>query len=193
MLSIVPLLAVAAATASLFARAPLESPTRHVRTANAYVQRLLKAGYTRSPSFARLLAHLEFSNVIVHIEVVPDLPRPIDGRLLLMPQIHDFRYLRIQITLLRSADETIALIGHELQHATEVANAVEVIDESTLEKLYQRIGIEGGPHQYETIDAQNMGRQVRRELGSRVAHAAEGEQREFGDNDQDGEVEEPAA
>jgi hypothetical protein len=176
MLSIVPLLAAAVATASPCAIATFESPTRHVRTTSTYVQRLLKSGYTRSPAFARLVARLERSNVIVYIEVMPGLPWPIDARLLLTPRVQNSRYVRIQITLHRAEDDTIALLGHELQHAAEVADATEVIDEPTLEKLYLRIGIQGRPHHYETMDAKNTGRQVRRELGLPLAHDAEEEE-----------------
>ena len=56
------------------------------------------------------------------------------------------------------------LLGHELQHAIEVAQEAWVHDQATLTALYQRIGMHGGHHVYDTIAAQQVGRMVRREL-----------------------------
>jgi hypothetical protein len=72
--------------------------------------------------------------------------------------------VRIQLALRGSPDESIALLGHELQHAIEIAEAPEVYDEPGLVKLYQRIGVRGGLHVYDTLAAQEMGRAVRKEL-----------------------------
>src|SRR5256885_3157659 len=75
----------------------LESPYRHVRTTNARVQHLLETGVAHSATFASLLARLNASDVIVYIEQTDDMPRTLEGRLLLMPLAHHQRYLRIQI------------------------------------------------------------------------------------------------
>src|SRR4029077_10992841 len=124
MLSIVPLLAIAFAPMS--PSAVLDSPTRHVRTMNSHVQQLLREGFLRSPTFARLIERLEGSDVIVYIEVPPELPAGLEGRMIMMPRAHDYRYVRIQIGAGGSAETTIALIGHELQHAAEIAAAPDV-------------------------------------------------------------------
>jgi hypothetical protein len=61
--------------------------------------------------------------------------------------------------------ELIALIGHELRHALEVAQVPDVRDESALVRLYERIGqrsVKG--HEYDTNAAQDAGRAVRKEL-----------------------------
>ena len=61
--------------------------------------------------------------------------------------------------------EMIALIGHELRHAVEVAEAGDVHDQDSLTLLYQRIGERGrGEHLFDTVAAQTTGRQVRKEL-----------------------------
>ena len=60
-------------------------------------------------------------------------------------------------------DETIALIGHELRHALEVAASPDVRDQAGLTKLYKRIGEPAGcAHSFDTRAAQNTGRRVRR-------------------------------
>jgi hypothetical protein len=164
LLSVTFALAPLAATAPLSATAALDSPQRHVRTTDKSVRHLLKRGYTRSRTFARLLARLDRSNVIVYIEQVPRLPGALDGRMMMLPEAHGVRYVRIQIALRGSPDDSVALLGHELQHATEIAEALEVKDEAGLVKLYQRIGVRGGQHVYDTLAAQEMGRMVRKEL-----------------------------
>jgi hypothetical protein len=165
MLSIASLLlSLSFAFAPLSASAALDSPQRHVRTTDRAVRALLKRGFAHSPTFAQLLARLEASDVIVYIEEVPRLPDSLDGRMMMLPRAHTFRYVRIQLALRGSRDDAIAVLGHELQHAIEIAQAPDVNDEPGLIKLYQRIGVRGGEHLYDTIAAQEMGRTVRKEL-----------------------------
>jgi hypothetical protein len=154
----------ALALAPLTESAALDSPYRHVRTQDRSIRSLLKRGFTHSATFARLMARLEQSDVIVYVEEVPRLPSALEGRMMLMPAAHGRRYVRIQLALRGSPDDSIAVLGHELQHATEVAQEVGVIDQTTLAALYRRIGTRGGPEIYDTPAAQDVGRIVRKEL-----------------------------
>lgn len=167
MLLVLALLALAATP--IAPSAVLESPTRHVRSAYPYITSLLKEGFSRSPTFARLITRLERSDLIVHIETSVTLPPGIEGRLLLLPRAHETRYIRIQISIAESRTDAIALVAHELQHAQELADAPEVTDTAAFEALYQRIGIRSGWHQYETEAAQQVARRVRREVASGTA------------------------
>ena len=168
MLSIVPLLL----SAVLFApaiepfteTALLDAPTRRVRTTDHSVRKLLKRGYRQSSAFRAMVTRLQRSDVYVYVEEVPRLPGALEGRTMILPAAHGHRYVRIQIALRGSTEDAIALLGHELQHAVEIADAVEVTDEKGMEALYVRIGIRGGAHIYDTLAAQEMGRRVRREL-----------------------------
>jgi hypothetical protein len=162
MLSFVPLLWLGLAPVP--ASAALESPLRHVRGTGAYVNELLRDGFHRSPTFAHLMSRIERSDVIVYVELMPTLPPGLDGRLSLSSRAHEFRYLRIQLAPRGTFDEMIATVGHELQHAAEVAEAPDVRDQSAFVALYERIGLRSGWHQYETVKAQAAGRQVRKEL-----------------------------
>jgi len=162
MLSLVPLLTLALAPVP--ASAALESPSRHIRGTVAYVDRLLKGGFYRSPTFAQLVSRIEGSDVIVYVELVPKLPAPLEGRLLLMAEAHGHRYVRIQIAKRDTLEDTIALLGHELQHAAEVAEATDVVDQTRFEALFARIGLVSGDHRYETEEAVLAGRRVRKEL-----------------------------
>ena len=153
------------ALAPFDAAAALESPRRHVRSQDRAVQQLLKRGVTHSVTFRSLMARLEQSDVIIYIEQVPRLPGALEGRMMMLPRAHGQRYLRIQLAMRGSPDDAIAVLGHELQHALEIAQEEWVSDQATLIELYQRIGIgPQGHHVYDTLAAQEIGRIVRREL-----------------------------
>ena len=75
----------------------------------------------------------------------------------------------MQIRADLSRREAIALIGHELQHALEIADATEVRDTTSLVRLYERIGhMSIGEHAYDTEAARDTGRVVRRELAAEL-------------------------
>jgi hypothetical protein len=170
MLLVFPLLALAATP--IAPSAVLESPTRHVRTAYPYITSLLRDGFARSPTFARLVTRLERSDLIIHIETSVTLPPGVEGRLMLLPRAHETRYVRIQIAITESYADAIALVAHELEHAQELADAPDVTDMTAFTALYERIGIHSGWHQYETEAAQETARRVRHEL-DRPAHTSD--------------------
>jgi hypothetical protein len=143
----------------------LSAPDRRVRVTDARLHSLMVEGMSRSPTFASLVTALNRTDVIVYIESMMVLPKGTLGRLSMMPLKGDFRYLRIQIRAELSRREAIALIGHELRHAMEIAAETEVRDSSSLIRLYERIGnASTGEHAYDTEAAQDTGRIVRREL-----------------------------
>jgi hypothetical protein len=160
------LLSTTLALAPFDAAAALESPTRHVRSQDRSVRHLLKRGFNRSGTFRNLMAQLEQSDVIVYIEQVPRLPGALEGRMMILPTAHGQRYVRVQITLRGAPDDEVAVLGHELQHAIEVAQEDWVYDQTTMRALYERIGTGtlGAHHVYDTLAAQEVGRIVRREL-----------------------------
>jgi hypothetical protein len=142
----------------------LDSPTRHVRAADRAARKLLRAGFHHSPTFASLLQRLERADLLVYVETVSRLPGALEGRLVIQPPSHGFRYVRIQIAERGTPNDTIAVLGHELRHAVEVAEAREVVDADGLAALYRRIGIAHGNNLFDTIEAQETGRQVMKEL-----------------------------
>jgi hypothetical protein len=143
----------------------MTSPTRHVRGADPQMSGTIREGLRRSATFADLVVALNRSDVIVYIESGRQLPATIAGRLLLAAGPKSQRYLRIQVSGQPRSNELIALVGHELRHALEVAESPDVRDEPTLIALYERIGhSQSRRHQYDTLAAQDAGRQVRSEL-----------------------------
>lgn len=146
-------------------RALMSSERRHVRPADKRVSSAIAEGLRRSHTFASLVFALDRSDVIVYIETAAGMPTSLAGRMLIVAGPNSQRYLRIQVSATLRGNELIALVGHELQHALEVAESPDVRDEKTLIALYQAIGHAGqGLHRYDTMAAQNAGRQVRTEL-----------------------------
>ena len=56
----------------------------------------------------------------------------------------------------------VALLGHELQHAVEVASAPDVMTPAQLATLYRRIGVPMGPGRYDSDAARTTGYRCRR-------------------------------
>ena len=106
----------------------LTAPDRRVRVTDARLFSILAEGMTRSRTFASLVTSLNRSDVIVYIETTMTLPKDTMGRLTMLPLAGEYRYLRVKIRNDLSRREAIALIGHELQHALEIADAIEVRD-----------------------------------------------------------------
>jgi hypothetical protein len=147
------------------ARALMIAPNRHVRAVDSAMAGVLERGMRRSGTFAHLMLALNKSDVIVYIECGKVMPSSIVGRLLLAAGPEGSRYLRIQVSGHPGSNDMIALVGHELRHALEVAESPEVRDEASLIALYERIGHPStGSHQYDTLAAQDTGRQVKAEL-----------------------------
>jgi hypothetical protein len=156
-------IALAGATAAA-ADPLLDSPTRHVRTTDRTMRTLLRDGYHNSPTFAALLQRLEASDVYVYVEDVARLSGALEGRLLVLPPSHGVRYVRVQVARHGGPNDSIAVLAHELRHAVEVAENPLVLDTGSLIALYRRIGIDRGNLEFDTVAAQETGRQVLREL-----------------------------
>jgi hypothetical protein len=118
-----------------------------------------------SPTVARQMADLDRSGVVVYVKTRL-VPRCSTGRLTLLGAAGNVRYLKIEISATNRRDDAIGWLGHELQHALEVAAAADVRNEAGLERLYRRIGQPQG-HQasrFETDAAVRAGEQVLAEV-----------------------------
>ena len=144
----------------------LTSAARHVRAATPIVASTIAEGVRRSPTFADLVSRLNASDVIVYVEGVTALPTHVLARMSLLGAApRQPRYLRVQILMTASLTDRIALLGHELQHALEVAASPEVVDEASLARLYGRIGERHGhTDRFDTAAARATGSRVRREV-----------------------------
>ena len=165
-------LAVALLTASPILRAENPTPVRdplgsHVRGTSPAINKVIAQGAARSATFKQLIDELNKTDVVVYLETNVALPAGLEGRLMFLTAAGGVRYLHAQVTSGRRFEEMIAIAGHELQHALEVAAHPRVRDTQGMRSLYQRIGIPTGTHdRYDTAEAQSTGRRVRAEMTS---------------------------
>lgn len=130
---------------------------------------MMAAGVARSASFRALVDRVEASDVFVYVGMSPLLKSSMAGRLTWMTKAGGYRYLRAAISTDLSSDSIIASLAHELQHAVEVIEDSNVVDEKSLEKLYKRIGRRSqasATTAWETVAAQEAAIRVRRELNA---------------------------
>lgn len=130
-------------------------------------------GMSQSPTFVALVAHLRQSDVIVYLtqDTCPGLH--VVGCVVSVNQQGGWRYVRINLMLLRQAEATalqlsqnrlIAQIGHELQHAVEVADDQSIVDVRSLERSYTRNRAYRNKVGYETDAAVQVGDHVLSDL-----------------------------
>ena len=137
----------------------------HVRGLSPKMKELIELAKRRSATFKSLVETLEQSDVVVYLENTKALPSGLDGRLMFLTKAGGVRYLHAQVTASLNAEELMAVVAHELQHAVEVATHPEVRNAATLASLYERIGVRTtSKDRYDTAAAQHTGRRVRAEL-----------------------------
>jgi hypothetical protein len=152
--------------------APLKPSRRawaRTRGVSPSAQALLVEASQRSSIVNGLLLELEQSDLFVYVADV--IPGAVTGPASYLSFMHDdgtSRYVLIRIDRSRlSSHERIIWLGHELQHAVEVAAAPQVRDSDGLARLYRRIGWESVLNRFETLEASITGNRVRSEIHGR--------------------------
>jgi hypothetical protein len=121
---------------------------------------------SRSEMVRSLVATLEASNVIVHIESSRHMPAGIAGTTRFVTSRGGHRYVRITIGADLPRTERTAILGHELQHACEIA-ASKADGVAELRQMFTREGTRDGDY-FETDRAVEIERMVRLELMGKV-------------------------
>jgi hypothetical protein len=116
-----------------------EDRRRHIRTTDPRLIRLVRDGVRTSETLRRLVDRLNRSDVVVYLDCGGSTASS-DGRLTFISAVGGYRYVHVRVARLAAADVQTALIGHELQHAVEIADAPDVVDSPSLVREYQRIG-----------------------------------------------------
>lgn len=109
-----------------------------------------------------LVEWLEASNVIVHIVTSTPMPAGIGGTTQFVTSRGGYRYLRITIGADLASRLRSAILGHELQHACEIADS-SADDAASMRELFEQEGHRAGPY-FETRAAIQTERKVRFEL-----------------------------
>jgi hypothetical protein len=132
----------------------------------------LEHGCRYSTTFRALVAHIEASDVVVYVQIAQSERLDSAGRTAFIVAAGGRLYIHVSLNSCVFVDALVGLLGHELQHAVEIADAREVIDDATLIKLYERIGrrrtVQVGQWQFDTAAAVAVGRRVMGEVAMRT-------------------------
>lgn len=145
--------------------APAAAGSSHVRPMSPLARGVIEDGVTYSPSFRALVDRLDASDVIVYVEEVRAPIGSMHGSLTFVSNAGSARYLFIRL-FGRSRLEKVAVLGHELQHAVEIAERPDLVDATSLMQAYARLGTvvrsrtAGGTHLADTAAAVAMARRV---------------------------------
>jgi hypothetical protein len=144
--------------------AVLERASFHVRSTNPRALAWIQAGAEGSATFRELLTRLSDSDVIVYVETVDHLNGAY-GQTYFVMAAPSVRYVRIEVVPGGNVAEMIALVGHELQHAVEIAGAPSVRDRQSLARFYLGMAenLNAGAR-YDSAEARLMEDRVRKEL-----------------------------
>jgi hypothetical protein len=145
---------------------------RHIRTTERELEELVVKGTERSASFRTLIDRLEQTNLIVYLQCEAATSTHF-GRLIFVSNAGGRRYVVIRVRCPLVEYQQVALLGHELQHAVEVGEAADIVDQRTLITYYQQVGFRardgaGASLAFETEAARAMEMAVRREILSGV-------------------------
>ena len=113
---------------------------QRVRTDSRYLRLVVASGIERSPTFRRIVDRLEQSDVIVEVQCGHFTGSQRAGRTVLLSANANVRYVLVEVACWATTGPSLHMIGHELRHALEIAEAPWVVDGPTLSQLYQNIG-----------------------------------------------------
>jgi hypothetical protein len=143
---------------------PMKMGAPRVRPLSTHMADLVQRAAARSPTVARLLAEVEASDIILHVELRMDesVPRAMTY---LMTSAGGARYVHTTINRRMAPSQLIEMLAHELQHVVEIAGDPCVRDNQTMRARFELLGWQVGRHgPFETDAAVEVERQVRREL-----------------------------
>lgn len=148
---------------------------RHVRALDALSAATLAHAMSGSAVVRELVSALDASDVIVHIETPPALPAGLSGTTRFAGSTPTYRYVRTALDRDLPLARRAAILGHELQHAWEIAQS-PARDRAAVRILFSSIGWHYGTEAaaFETDAAAAVGEAVWRELRRRNEAPATG-------------------
>lgn len=166
---------VVAVTATLAGQQDADRAAPHVRGATPDAAELLDELVARSPTVRDLVDRLDRSDLLVYIRYQWFSTARLRGRIGFLAADKQRRLLAIEIGCRHTRTEQLVALGHELQHAVEIADAPSVWDVRSLAALYtvigDRTGYSAAAETYETAAAADAGVRIRSELAAIAAPA----------------------
>jgi hypothetical protein len=147
----------------------------------------IASGREKSATFRALLERLGRSDLIIYVDRTPTLSDRSRADTRFVVRAGGFRFLRVRLAVTAVTNATVALVGHELRHAAEVADAPWIVDEASYGAHFKAVGFASclRPQPcYETDDAVVAGNRILHELTAErppVAPRSEGQQVSVGE------------
>ena len=110
-----------------------------------------------------LVSELQTTTAIVHVEVSGALPSGIAGATRFVVSRGGHTYLRVSVSATLRLDLRAIILGHELQHALEIASS-GATSHADVKRLVETTGYRTGSNLYETESALRSERRIRTEL-----------------------------
>jgi hypothetical protein len=135
------------------------------RPVDAWSEAVFTLARQRSAVIRAMVSELDGSNVIVHIESSRLLPFGIGGVTRFVTSQGGYRYIRITLSVWLTPSNRVAILGHELQHAIELAHA-DATDTAALRRLFTSEGAYAvrTDDYFETREAVRVEKRIRQEL-----------------------------
>ena len=162
------LAAVVATNAGALAQSPVGSEPllpghkRKLRPQSHSARALLDDGIARSATVRSLIVGLESTDVIVLIDrALTNNQRAFTS---LMAAVPGARFIRVIVDNRLVRDRAVELLGHELQHVTEIASAIDVRSDADMRRHFETIGQQRDDGGFETVLAKQIEYRVHLDL-----------------------------
>jgi hypothetical protein len=150
---------------------PVASDGSQLRPVSAFEDAVVREAVCVSPTLRALADRLDRSDLTVHVSVRRFADRRLAGGLRFLAATPTDRVLLIEIAFGLDRYARIAMLGHELQHAVEVAETAQIRDKDGFRRFYAKRGIEGAIERgYETDAARQAEIAIRKELARPSLH-----------------------
>jgi hypothetical protein len=144
---------------------------RRIRVLTPCLTTLVEDAKAASSTVRALVRRIERSNLIVYVRCVAFNHASFVGRLVFLSTVAGQRYVIIELRIPEPWQAQAATMGHELQHAVEIADVPWVQNPAGMAQYYRQAGITVGtrPLTFDTDAAKEVGLRVQRELSATEA------------------------
>ena len=139
---------------------------RRIRLLNPCLPTLIADAAAGSATITSLIERIERSDLIVFVRCVAFIQPAVAGRMVFLGAVAGHRFLVVEIRIPATWHMQAGVVGHELQHAVEIADAPDIKSQSDMAAHYTRTGVQvsAKPPAFETEAARRAGQRVLQEL-----------------------------
>lgn len=146
----------------------------HLRPAEPSANALVADALDRSTVIRDLAAQLDRTDVVAYVRIARHVDSGRPSSIHFLGRSPYSRYMVILVDEALTPDRQIALIGHELQHAVDMADADWITDSLRMDQYFTLCGwkLSYPEHGFETLSALRTERRVGQELATAAAVAS---------------------